>query len=109
MKVSELVEKAGLVVFAGEKAVANEVFGGYVSDLLSDVMANAREGDIWITLQSHMNTIAVASLKDLAAVLLVNGIVPSAEVIAKANDEGIVVLGTGEAAFSITGKIYQLI
>jgi uncharacterized protein len=70
---------------------------------------NYREGDIWITLQSHMNTIAVASLKDLAAVLLVNGIVPTGEVIAKANDEGIVVLGTGETAFSITGKIYQLI
>jgi len=54
-------------------------FGGYVGDLLSDVMANSHEGDIWITRQIHQNTVAVASLKEHAAVIFVNGSEPTAE------------------------------
>ncbi|MBN1927794.1 MAG: serine kinase [Prolixibacteraceae bacterium] len=109
MKVSDLIEKLGLTVFAGSGSVSNEISGGYVSDLLSDVMGKAREGEVWITLQNHLNVIAVASLKDLSAIVLVNGITPSPDVVEKANQEGIPVLGTTEPAFSITGKIYRLI
>lgn len=109
MKVSDLIEKLDLAVYAGKEAVSNDINGGYVSDLLSDVMGNAREGNVWITLQSHLNTIAVASLKDLSAIILVSGITPSAEVVSKAEEEGIPLLGTKEATFTIAGKIYQLI
>ena len=69
MKVSDLVKKYELKVFAGGASLNNEISGGYVSDLLSDVMGNAGEGEIWITLQTHQNVVAIASLKDLAAVI----------------------------------------
>ena len=55
--------------------------GGYCSDLLSDVMGNACEGEIWITLQTHKNIMAVAALKEVAAILLVKGLRPAAEVL----------------------------
>jgi predicted transcriptional regulator len=108
MKVSELIEKANLTVFCGE-GLEKEITGGYVSDLLSDVMGNAQEGQVWITLQNHMNVLAICSLKDLAAVILVKGIKPSEELIEKATDEGIALLGTSDQAFEIAGKVYAIL
>jgi len=107
MKVSELVEKLGLTVYTGTEGLDREITGGYVSDLLSDVMGNAQEGSVWITLQNHMNVIAVASLKELACIILVKGIKPLPEIIEKAKDEGIPVLGSTEKTFELSGKIFQ--
>lgn len=109
MKVSELVKTLNLTVFAGEQGLENEIAGGYVSDLLSDVMGHAAEGDVWITLQTHQNVIAVASLRDLAAVILVKGFEPDEDSVQHANDEGIPLLGTNLSTFEITGKIYNLL
>jgi predicted transcriptional regulator len=108
MKVSELVEKLGLTVYSGQKGLDREISGGYVSDLLSDVMGNAREGEVWITLQVHQNVMAIASLKDLAAVILVKELAPHENTIRHSNDENIPVLGTTLPAFEIAGKVYQL-
>ncbi|HPR32892.1 MAG TPA: DRTGG domain-containing protein [Prolixibacteraceae bacterium] len=108
MKVCELIEALDLTLLAGAEACEQEIRGGYVSDLLSDVMGNAREGNVWITLQNHLNVIAIASLKELSAVVLVNGNTLSEEVKQKADEEGIPVMMTRETAFSITGKIFQL-
>ena len=72
MKLAHLVDALGLQVRAGQGQLQNEVTGGYASDLLSDVIANSRQGDLWITLQRHVNVVAVASMKDLAGVILVN-------------------------------------
>jgi predicted transcriptional regulator len=107
MKVSELVEKFGLAVFSGEAGLQNEISGGYVSDLLSDVMGFARENQVWITLQTHQNVLAIASLKDLAAVILVKGFQPDPETMAHSNEEGIPLLGTEMETFEIAGKIYS--
>jgi len=107
MKVSELVEKLGLTVFSGHKGLDREIKGGYVSDLLSDVMGNAKEGEVWITLQVHQNVMAIASLKDLAAVILVNGLEPQENTMKHSNDENIPVLGTSLSTFEIAGKLYQ--
>ncbi len=60
MKVSEIIEKLDLKVYSGKKGLDREISGGYVSDLLSDVMGNAREGEVWITLQVHQNVMAIA-------------------------------------------------
>jgi len=109
MKVSELIEKLELTVYTGSEGVNNEITGGYVSDLLSDVMGNAKEGNVWITLQNHMNVIAVASLKELSCIILVKGIIPIPEIIEKANEEGIPVLGSKENTFELSGKIYQIL
>ncbi len=109
MKVSDLVDKFGLKVFSGADGLTGEVKGGYVSDLLSDVMGNAGEGQVWITLQTHQNVMAIASLKDLAAVILVKGFEPEEETVEHSNEEGIPVLGTEMGTFELAGKLYELL
>lgn len=109
MKVRELVDKLDLKVFSGEKGLDNEIDGGYVSDLLSDVMGFANEGSVWITLQVHKNIMAIASLKELAAVIIVKGYVPEEDAIEVSNQENIPILGTKENTFEIAGKIYGLL
>lgn len=109
MTVRDLVEKLDLKVFSGEKGLDKEISGGYVSDLLSDVMGFAKDGSVWITLQVHKNVMAIATLKELSAVIIVKGFEPEADTVEVSNDEGIPVLGTGEQTFEIAGKIYDLI
>lgn len=109
MKVRELVEKLNLKVYSGESGLDNEITGGYTSDLLSDVMGFAKDGQIWVTLQTHKNIMAVATLKDLAAVVLVKGFVPDNDAAEVSNKEGLPILGTDEQAFDITGKIFTLL
>jgi len=110
MKLIEIVEKLKLQVFSNEDKLNDiEVTGGYTSDLLSDVMGNAEEGQIWITLQNHKNVMAVASLKDMAAVVLVKGIKPEENFLKQSEEEGIPVLGTDRQAFEMSGELYQII
>ncbi|MBI9034850.1 MAG: serine kinase [Bacteroidales bacterium] len=109
MKISDIVEKLKLTVFSGEKGLENEVLGGYTSDLLSDVMGNASEGEVWVTLQTHKNVMAIASLKDLAAVVLVKGYEPDADTAQVSNNENIPILGTDKETFEITGELYHLL
>lgn len=108
MKVNELVNKLHLTLFCGEGGMNNEISGGYTSDLLSDVMGNAEEGMIWITMQTHQNVMAVATLKDMAAILLVNGLKPDKEMLEKGESEDIPILGTTLSAFEVSGKIYEI-
>lgn len=109
MTVNEIAEKLNLKVLSGAAGLGNEITGGYASDLLSDVMGNAKAGEAWITLQTHKNVMAIASLKDLAAVILVKDLQPEADMAAQSEEEGIPVLGTSEDAFALIGKLYQLI
>lgn len=109
MSISEIAEKLGLTVFCGGEGMSHEVTGGYVSDLLSDVMGSACEGDIWMTLQTHKNVMAVASLKDLAAIILVKGFKPDDDMLRQGIEEGIPVLGTQMETFEISGELYRLL
>ena len=109
MTIHNLVEKIGLEVYSGDKGLDNEISTGYCSDLLSDVMGNSKEGDLWITLQTHKNVMAVASLKDLSAILLVNNLKANADTLEASNEENIPILGTSLSAFEICGKIYSLL
>ncbi|HQH41213.1 MAG TPA: DRTGG domain-containing protein [Bacteroidales bacterium] len=109
MKVSDVIARLGLTILNSPRSLEAEVTGGYVSDLLSDVMGNAREGQVWITLQTHKNILAVASLKELSAIILVRGNKPDAETLRKSNEENIPLLGTEYDAFEITGQLYNLL
>ncbi len=109
MKVADLVDHLHLQVFAGQAGMDREVTGGYVSDLLSDVMGNAPEGAAWITLQTHQNVLAIASLKEVAAVILVQGREPEEDSIAHSNREGIPLLGTDMESFACAGRLYMLL
>ncbi len=59
-----------------EKLKTTEIKGGYAGDLLSDVMANSQAGDMWVTRQVHLNIVAVASLKEHAGIVIVQGATP---------------------------------
>jgi serine kinase of HPr protein (carbohydrate metabolism regulator) len=109
MKIKEIVEKLGLKALAGQENLDMDTTGGYTSDLLSDVIANSKEGNLWITLQIHQNIIAVARLKDLAGIIIVNNREPDEDTLKKANEENVPVLSSQEMAFEISGKLYELI
>ena len=107
MNVSDLVKDFGLEVITGSGRLDREVTSGYVSDLLSDVLAHADEGTLWVTLHIHQNIVAVASHKDLAGIILVQGRQPEKDTIAKAEEENIPILVSGLSAFELVGKLYE--
>jgi predicted transcriptional regulator len=109
MKIADLVAELKLTVYSGGKGLVREIKGGYVSDLLSDVMGNAKEGQVWVTLQTHKNVLAVASLKDLAGIILVKGAKPDQDTIIKSDEEDIPVMGTDDDTFIIAGKLYEFL
>ncbi len=108
MTLREIADKLALEVKAGDGSLSNEVRGGYASDLLSDVIANAREGDLWMTLQTHQNTVAVASMKDLAGIVFVNGREPEADTVEKAGEQNLPLLVSALPAFELIGRLYNL-
>ena len=82
----------------------------YTSDLLSDVMANAKEGGALITIQAHKNTVAVATLVNITVIILCNNRpVQDNEMLEAAKDEGIAVIRTKENQFTVSGKLYAAI
>ena len=107
MNVETIVKELDLKVFSGKAGLGREITGGYVSDLLSDVMGRADEGQVWVTLQTHKNVMAIASLKELAAIIIVNGYKPDDNTMEQSNEEGIPLLGTSMSTFEVTGKLYE--
>ena len=93
----------------GSGAAADpDITKGYASDLLSDVLANAPTGGVLVTLQVHLNVIAVAGHAGLAAVVFSSGRKPEDEVIAKAAEEGIALFTSREDTFDLAGRLYEL-
>ena len=108
MKLRELLDILPLENLGSESDLDRSPKGGYVGDLLSNVMRFAKEGNIWITVQTHINVIAVATLVGISCIIFPCGVKPSEETIAKAKEEHIALLSTELDAFTICGKIYEL-
>ncbi|MBU0733165.1 MAG: serine kinase [Pseudomonadota bacterium] len=108
MNLKEIVEKLQLTVRTGAGLLDQEVRGGYVSDLMSDVIANANEGALWVTLQIHQNIVAVAVMKSLGGIILVNGREPEEVTRQKAEAEGVPIMVTDMPAFELVGKLFAL-
>ena len=109
MKVKDVAERLSLKIFSAPEGLSREITGGYTSDLLSDVMGHSQEGQLWITLQTHKNIMAVASLKDLAAIILVKGFVPEQDTVELSEQEGIPILGSDCEAFELSGKLFEML
>jgi len=109
VNVAEIVQKLDLKVLSCKSILNKEVTGGYCSDLLSDVMGNASEGDLWITLQVHKNILAVASLKEVSGIIIVKGLIPEEDVLEISEKEGIPIFSTENSAFEVAGKLYQIL
>ncbi len=108
MRLREIIEKLNLEAKVGANRLDNEITGGYASDLLSDVLANSKEGNIWITLQIHKNIVAIASMKDLSGIIIINGREPEEETIQKADEENVPIMISKLSAFELIGKLYNL-
>ena len=108
LKLTDLVEKLQLEIRTGANRLDVVVNRGYASDLMSDVMANATEGDVWVTLQTHQNIVAVAVMKALAGIILVSGREPEEETLRKAEAEEVPILISKMPAFELVGRLFEL-
>ncbi len=82
--------------------------GGYTSDLLSCVMAGAKSKYIWVTLQAHLNIVAVAALLDVAAIIITENAQPDSATKEKANEQGVILLSTSMSNFEVGGKLWEM-
>jgi hypothetical protein len=108
MDLKQIVQRLDLKVKCGMNSLERDISGGYAGDLLSDVIANAKSGNIWVTMQVHQNIVAVASMKDLAGVILVNSREPDQDTLKKAEEEGIPIMVSSLPAFELIGGLYTL-
>ena len=86
-----------------------EILGAYVSDMLSDVMGNAKPDQLWITIMKHLNVIAVASMTGVPAIILAKGNVPDAAVCDKALEENICLISSKLSTFELAGILYKML
>ncbi len=108
MKLSELANQLDLRRLTPQPVDDPVIAAGYVSDLLSDVLAHAPAGGVLVTVQVHLNVIAVAVHAELAAVIFALDRVPDDAVLAKAAEEGIALFVTPNPAFEVVGRLYKL-
>ena len=105
MKVSELQKSLGLEILTSKDYEDREITGCYIGDLLSWVMGRAKEGDVWITIMSNINIAAVASLADVACVILAEGVKPDAGVAEKADSQGIIIFSSDKTSYELASLI----
>jgi serine kinase of HPr protein (carbohydrate metabolism regulator) len=108
MKISNIVQELDLEVRQDDFEDA-ECTGAYTSDLLSDVMANAHETDMLITIQSHKNTVAVATLVGASAIVVCNNRPVPEDMIDAARQEQIAILVSSRNQFTVSGMLYNLL
>lgn len=90
------------------KGESQEVDGGYCGDLLSDCIANAEEGSVWVTVQSHPNVVAVASLVGIPCIVVTNNQEVQRETLEKAKEQGVTILRTPLSSFEAVAILSQL-
>ena len=108
MTVQELTDALSLTVFALPDP-ERPVTGGYMGDLLSWVMGRAKAGDAWLTIMSNQNVAAVAALSDVACVLLTEGVQPDADLLKKAELQGVNLLGTAAGSYETAVSISKVL
>jgi predicted transcriptional regulator len=107
MTVKDLAARFGLQVVAGVDGLERRVEDGYCGDLLSEIMANAPEGCVWLTTQGHQNIVAVAVLRKMAGIIIIGGRMPDDETLQKSNREGVPILLASESAYQLAGRLYS--
>lgn len=106
MKISDITELLGPTVYSpGDQA--GEIGGVITGDLLSFIMAEAREGWLWITIQVHLNVAAVAVLKDVPFILTASGRKPDKDLVERCLAEGVTLAGTDLSAFEAAGRLWE--
>ena len=107
MTIRELMPLIEAVNETDNADLDREVLCGYTCDLLSWVMGHGQEGMAWVTVQTHMNVIAVALLSDMACVIMPEDIEMEQESIEKAKAEGMCVLKSPLSGYEICGRMHE--
>ena len=105
--VKDFCEKAELKQLTNLEETA-EITDGYICDLLSWVMARGTEGMAWITVQTHLNVLAVACLHDFSCVVIPENIQVPEETVKKAQVEGIPLYSSPKTAYALGGILHEL-
>ena len=108
MKLNDIAEKLDLELLNPGAGLDVDIKKAFCGDMLSEVMGNAREGAIWITIQVHENALAIAMLKNFAAIIFSSSRKPEAEVIEKATEEEIRLFSSGKTSYQLSGELFQL-
>lgn len=109
MKLSTIIEGLELEIVTGETGIRNiEVDGVYIGDLLSLVMAKAKHDEIWITIQTHINVVAIADLLDLGAILVAENMEIDEDTMEKAANMDIVILKSKLSAYELACRLHDL-
>jgi hypothetical protein len=109
MNLQQIIDQLNLNVLSEPRDFAGIApTGGYSSDLLSCVMAGARKGNLWVTLQAHLNIVAIAALNELAAIIITEDAQPDAASIEKANQQGVILLSTSQPTYEVNGKLWEM-
>lgn len=106
--IKNICDKLNAKVLAGSSHLDKEVKGVYICDLLSWVMAHANKGSAWITVMSHANIIAVASLLDLGCIIIPENIEVDPDALKRADEEGIPIISTALNAFEIAVALEKM-
>ncbi|GAB1431982.1 DRTGG domain-containing protein [Spirochaetota bacterium] len=105
MKVSDLATVFGFEELCAASA-EQPVRSGYTSDLLSDVMAKAKDDSVLITIQAHKNSVAVATLVGIRAIVICNSRPVPDDMKEAAKSEGIAIYRTDLSQFEVSGLLY---
>ncbi len=108
MKLRDIVQALSLTVESGANSLDMDVTGGYAADLLSCAMAGAHRGNLWVTLQGHLNVVAIATLGELAGVIVAEGKPIAPDALAKAREEQLPILTTPLTTFQVVGRLWEL-
>ena len=108
MTVLELTEKLDLEVLSlpdGER----EVCGAYAGDLLSWVMGRAKADNVWVTVMTNTNTVAVATLTDVSLVIVTDGSEMPPETLALAKEKGVNLVRTRDSSYEVCVRLGKLL
>ena len=100
-QVIELLELSPVHLKDGDVEVASV----YCGDLLSDVLAHVQPDSLWLSIQGHVNVVAVAVLRDVACIVLVNGVAPDPQTVLKAQSQGVNICGSEETSAALCMKL----
>ncbi len=109
IKIDGIIKELGIEIKTCHTCTNRDVTGVYSGDLLSDVMANSEEGNLWITLHIHLNIVAVASMKGISGIIIVNGRCPDDYTLKKAEEEKVLIGVSDLSSFEVAGRLYNLL
>jgi len=105
---NRIIESLELRLLTRPESLNRQVKGAYCGDLLSDVLANAAPGDLWITIHRHRNVVAVSTLTNLSGVVITGGRQSDRDTLEVADDEALPLFVTELNNFQAAGKLYQI-